>query len=218
MSALAGDDEWHEKRREAPRDASKAIGVDQKGRPVYPDHCVVIPGTKRPDGTRRKDRRVRAEQLPDGTWKSYVPQDEVEKYEVAPGRSGPQRRLPGAAPPGAAPAEASAGPGGDKPMSKSAKKNAARKAAKEKAVSEAASAAPAAPAAAPAGAPAASEEEELQKKAKALKKKLKQVAELQTKVDGGLAPSDEQKEKLGRGDALRAELAAAEERLSRLGI
>ena len=58
----------------------------------------------------------------------------------------------------------------------------------------------------------------LQKKAKALKKKLKQVAELQTKVDGGLAPSDEQKEKLGRGDALRAELAAAEERLSRLGI
>ena len=97
MSALAGDDEWHEKRREAPRDASKAIGVDQKGRPVYPDHCVVIPGTKRPDGTRRKDRRVRAEQLPDGTWKSYVPQDEVEKYEVAPGRSGPQRRLPGAA-------------------------------------------------------------------------------------------------------------------------
>ena len=88
MSALAGDG-WHEQRREAPRDANTAIGKDQNGRPVYPDKCVVIPGTKRPDGTRRKDRRVRAEQLPDGTWKSYVPQDEVEKYETRASRNAP---------------------------------------------------------------------------------------------------------------------------------
>ena len=196
MSALAGDG-WHEQRREAPRDANTAIGVDQNGRPVYPDKCVVIPGTKRPDGTRRKDRRVRAEQLPDGTWKSYVPQDEVEKYETRASRNAPAPRRPGAPPPGSAPAA-----GGDaaKPLSKSAKKNAARKAAKEKAL-EAAATAP---------------EDDLAKRAKALKKKLKSVSELQAKVDGGLAPNAEQAEKLGRAAELRADLADVEARLARL--
>ena len=196
MSALAGDG-WHEQRREAPRDVNMAIGVDQNGRPVYPDKCVVIPGTKRPDGTRRKDRRVRAEQLPDGTWKSYVPQDEVEKYETRASRNAPAPRRPGAPPPGSAPAA-----GGDaaKPLSKSAKKNAARKAAKEKAL-EAAATAP---------------EDDLAKRAKALKKKLKSVSELQAKVDGGLAPNAEQAEKLGRAAELRADLADVEARLARL--
>ena len=196
MSALAGDG-WHEQRREAPRDLNTAIGVDQNGRPVYPDKCVVIPGTKRPDGTRRKDRRVRAEQLPDGTWKSYVPQDEVEKYETRASRNAPAPRRPGAPPPGSAPAA-----GGDaaKPLSKSAKKNAARKAAKEKAL-EAAATAP---------------EDDLAKRAKALKKKLKSVSELQAKVDGGLAPNAEQAEKLGRAAELRADLADVEARLARL--
>ena len=196
MSALAGDG-WREQRREAPRDANTKIGVDQNGRPVYPDKCVVIPGTKRPDGTRRKDRRVRAEQLPDGTWKSYVPQDEVEKYETRASRNAPAPRRPGAPPPGSAPAA-----GGDaaKPLSKSAKKNAARKAAKEKAL-EAAATAP---------------EDDLAKRAKALKKKLKSVSELQAKVDGGLAPNAEQAEKLGRAAELRADLADVEARLARL--
>ena len=63
------------------RDTADAIGVDQDGRPVYADHCVIIQGTERPDGTRRKDRRVRAEQRPDGSWKSFVPQEEVSKYD-----------------------------------------------------------------------------------------------------------------------------------------
>ena len=213
MSALAGDG-WHEQRREAPRDANTAIGKDQNGRPVYPDKCVVIPGTKRPDGTRRKDRRVRAEQLPDGTWKSYVPQDEVEKYETRASRNAPAPRRPGAPPPGSAPAA-----GGDaaKPLSKSAKKNAARKAAKEKALEAAATApAAAAPVAAAAPAAAAAPEDDLAKRAKALKKKLKSVSELQAKVDGGLAPNAEQAEKLGRAAELRADLADVEARLARL--
>ena len=213
MSALAGDG-WHEQRREAPRDVNMAIGVDQNGRPVYPDKCVVIPGTKRPDGTRRKDRRVRAEQLPDGTWKSYVPQDEVEKYETRASRNAPAPRRPGAPPPGSAPAA-----GGDaaKPLSKSAKKNAARKAAKEKALEAAATApAAAAPVAAAAPAAAAAPEDDLAKRAKALKKKLKSVSELQAKVDGGLAPNAEQAEKLGRAAELRADLADVEARLARL--
>ena len=52
--------------------------------------------------------------------------------------------------------------------------------------------------------------DDLAKKAKGLKKKLKQIDELQAKVDGGLAPSDEQKDKLSRKAALAAELADVE--------
>ena len=213
MSGLAEkDDEWLEKRREAPRDVADSIGVDQNGRPVYKDKCVVIPGTKRPDGTRRKDRRVRAEQQPDGTWKSFVPQDEVEKFETR--RAGPPPKVPGAAPVGAAPA--GSGNGFDKPMSKSAKKNAARKAAKALAA-----ASTPAPAPAPAAAAEAREltpEEELGKKVKNLKKKLKQISELQTKVDDGLAPSEEQAEKLSRRLPLKAELKVLETRLKNMAI
>ena len=74
------------------------VGKDQDGRDVYADKSVVVPGSLRPDGTRRKDLRVRAEQRPDGSWRSFVPQDEVKKYEV-------RARRP-ANPPGAAAASA----------------------------------------------------------------------------------------------------------------
>ena len=72
----------------------EVVGKDQDGRDVYADKSVVVPGSLRPDGTRRKDLRVRAEQRPDGSWRSFVPQDEVKKYEV-------RARRP-ANPPGAA--------------------------------------------------------------------------------------------------------------------
>ena len=48
---------------------------------------------------------------------------------------------------------------------------------------------------------------------KKLKKKLKQVEELEKKVAGGLAPSAEQAEKLARKPQLVEELAAVEARL-----
>ena len=46
--------------------------LDKYGRVIQEDGTVVIPGTKRPDGTRRKDMRVK----PD-----YMPPDELAKYE-----------------------------------------------------------------------------------------------------------------------------------------
>lgn len=52
--------------------------------------------------------------------------------------------------------------------------------------------------------------EELAKKAKGLKKKIKQIDELAAKVAGGLAPSDEQRDKLSRKPGLEKELAAVE--------
>jgi len=209
MSALDDDGDWHAARRTAPRDASSAIGKDQNGRPVYADKCVVIPGTKRPDGSRRKDQRVRAEQLPDGSWKSFVPQEEVERYSTARHRGGPAPSgPPGSAPPG------SGAPAGAAAPSKSAKKNAARKAAKERAAAEAAAAVPPAPAAAP---PAAADDDPA-KRAKALRKRLKQINELEVKIAGGHAPSPEQAEKVARGEALRAELSDVEARLAAVGI
>ena len=52
--------------------------------------------------------------------------------------------------------------------------------------------------------------DDLAKKAKGLKKKIKQIDELAAKVAGGLAPSDEQRDKLSRKPGLETELAAVE--------
>ena len=73
MSALAAIDE------QSATPELAVVGRDQDGRAVYEDHSVILPGTLRPDGSRRKDRRVRAEQKPDGTWRIFVPQEEVAK-------------------------------------------------------------------------------------------------------------------------------------------
>ena len=195
------------------------VGKDQDGRDVYADKSVVVPGSLRPDGTRRKDLRVRAEQRPDGSWRSFVPQDEVKKYEV-------RARRP-ANPPGAA-----AGPPLPPPLfkreapagSRSARRAAARRRAREAAplapVAETAEAAEA-PAPAPvaekaeaAEAPAADAGDELRRRAKGLMKKLKAVTDLQARVDAGLTPNDQQAEKLARRGELEKELAAAMEALA----
>ena len=194
------------------------VGKDQDGRDVYADKSVVVPGSLRPDGTRRKDLRVRAEQRPDGSWRSFVPQDEVKKYAV-------RARRP-ANPPGAA-----AGPPLPPPLfkreapagSRSARRAAARARAREAAplapvaetVAETAEAAEApASAEAPAPAPAADAGDELRRRAKGLTKKLKAVTDLQARVDAGLTPNDQQVEKLARRGDLEKELAAAMEALA----
>ena len=180
------------------------VGKDQDGRDVYADKSVVVPGSLRPDGTRRKDLRVRAEQRPDGSWRSFVPQDEVKKYAVRarrpanpPGTAGPPL------PPPLFKREAPAG-------SRSARRAAARRRARE--------AAPLAPVAeteaAEAPAPAADAGDELRRRAKGLTKKLKAVTDLQARVDAGLTPNDQQAEKLARRGDLEKELAAAMEALA----
>jgi len=195
------------------------VGKDQDGRDVYADKSVVVPGSLRPDGTRRKDLRVRAEQRPDGSWRSFVPQDEVKKYAV-------RARRP------ANPSGAAAGPPLPPPLfkreapagSRSARRAAARRRAREAAplapVTEAAEAteapAPAAETAeaAEAPAPAADAGDELRRRAKGLTKKLKAVTDLQARVDAGLTPNDQQAEKLARRGDLEKELAAAMEALA----
>ena len=189
----------------------EVVGKDQDGRDVYADKSVVVPGSLRPDGTRRKDLRVRAEQRPDGSWRSFVPQDEVKKYEV-------RARRP-ANPPGAA-----AGPPLPPPLfkreapagSRSARRAAARRRAREAAplapVAETAEAAEAPAPAADAG--AADAGDELRRRAKGLTKKLKAVSELEARVAAGLEPNAQQAEKLARRGELEKELAAAMEALA----
>ena len=182
------------------------VGKDQDGRDVYADKSVVVPGSLRPDGTRRKDLRVRAEQRPDGSWRSFVPQDEVKKYAV-------RARRP-ANPPGAA-----AGPPLPPPLFKReapAGSRSARRAAARRRAREAAPLAPVAETAeaAEAPAPAADAGDELRRRAKGLTKKLKAVTDLQARVDAGLTPNDQQTEKLARRGELEKELAAAMEALA----
>ena len=182
------------------------VGKDQDGRDVYADKSVVVPGSLRPDGTRRKDLRVRAEQRPDGSWRSFVPQDEVKKYAV---RARRPTNPPGAAagpplPPPLFKREAPAG-------SRSARRAAARRRARE--------AAPLAPVAetaeaTEAPAPAADAGDELRRRAKGLTKKLKAVSELETRVAAGLEPNAQQAEKLARRGELEKELAQAMEALA----
>ena len=182
------------------------VGKDQDGRDVYADKSVVVPGSLRPDGTRRKDLRVRAEQRPDGSWRSFVPQDEVKKYAV-------RARRP-ANPPGAA-----AGPPLPPPLFKReapAGSRSARRAAARRRAREAAPLAPVAETAeaAEAPAPAADAGDELRRRAKGLTKKLKAVTDLQARVAAGLEPNAQQTEKLARRGDLEKELAAAMEALA----
>lgn len=171
---MCDEDEWHgpsssSSSQSKSGERREAIGRDQNGRAVYSDRCVIIPGTLRSDGTRRKDRRVRAEQNADGSWRSFVPQEEVEAYETRAHREARNlaaRKIPGM------PEEEVA-----KIKSKSARRNEARRLKKQEIVVEEVD----------------EEDIDLDKKAKNLKKKLRQIAELKLKVDlGKVEPSPDQ--------------------------
>lgn len=102
------------------------------------------------------------------------------------------------------------------PESRNKKRRDAQKKRKEAAEAEAQLTPPPSQVSAEVEAPSLLTQDDLLKKQKGLKKKLKAVAELQAKVDGGLAPSADQRDKLDRAKALEAELADIERKLGDL--
>ncbi|KAJ3035566.1 hypothetical protein HDV00_003664 [Rhizophlyctis rosea] len=173
----------------------------------------IIAASRRPDGTIRKERKVRP---------GFVPQEDVVRYsnEKVEASKVPKGYIPGMTPKSTTPAADPV------PKSKSAKKNAAR-AAKKAAEREAGTAegkedtvVTTAPAdAAGNGAPAeAGGSADAEKKLKNLRKKLRQIEELQARTDKGEELIAEQKEKLAGRITVEEEISEIEAALKKLAV
>ncbi|KAI8905691.1 hypothetical protein PhCBS80983_g02590 [Powellomyces hirtus] len=179
----------------------------------------VIPATRRPDGTVRKERKVRP---------GFVPQEDVTRYSNArvEATKVPEGYVPGLPTQNTTPNSASV----DVSASKSAKKNAKRKVKKAaEADPEDLSLSTVTPSTKPATAslpatniatpPASSSAAEPEKRLKALRKKLRQIEDLETKQASATIPLiPEQLEKISTKPAIESEITELEKAVAALSL
>ncbi|KAJ3299438.1 hypothetical protein HK104_008944 [Borealophlyctis nickersoniae] len=203
----------------------------------------LVGGTRRPDGSVRKERKVRP---------GFVPQEDVSRYtnEKVELTRVPKGYVPGANVAPRSAGDAAGNTAGGPPKSKSAKKNAARNAKKqaERDATNAGtgtgtetgtgaggngaapsgtvrageggsnSAAATTQSSAPAPPPAATGAADAEKKLKNLRKKLRQIEEIQARADKGEALLPEQKEKLAARSKVDQEIGDLEAAVKKMQI
>ncbi|KAJ3096267.1 hypothetical protein HDU97_006072 [Phlyctochytrium planicorne] len=188
------------------------------------DDQKVIGGSLRPDGTVRKERKVRP---------GFVPLEEMEKYSNSRMEAAkvPVGYIPGLNTPSTA---SSSQPKPDEALSKNAKKNAKKREKKKEAAAAGASGAgdddQVDEGSTPAGSSALKAKDdsaasnngqvdgpvELEKKLKALRKKLRQIEELEAKDASTLL--EEQVEKISKKSETADAIASLEASLKKLGL
>ncbi|KAJ3056288.1 hypothetical protein HK097_007500 [Rhizophlyctis rosea] len=180
----------------------------------------VIAASRRPDGTIRKERKVRP---------GFVPQEDVTRYsnEKVEASKVPKGYVPGMVLKSAPPTASDSAP-----KSKSAKKNAARAAKKAAEKESGEGAGLGSQSSAPAPAPAPSKEApvptapacfssttaDAEKKLKNLRKKLRQIEELQDRADKGEELVAEQKEKLAGRKKVEDDISELEAAVKKLSV
>ncbi|GFR42371.1 hypothetical protein Agub_g3026 [Astrephomene gubernaculifera] len=175
----------------------------------------VIAGSVRPDGTVRKERRIRAGYTPQDEQPVYQSRGTVAKQNVptCPGMDEAEvAALKQQAAKGKKPSNPSSQPAKPKPAATQQQPSSSGNGS-----SAAASAQPAAPAPAPAAAPE-DPKAALEKQIRTLRKKVRQCADLAEKRAAGGSLDKDQEEKLARGAEWEKEVQQLEEQLAKLGV
>ncbi|KAJ3081586.1 hypothetical protein HK102_002247 [Quaeritorhiza haematococci] len=185
----------------------------------------IIPASRRPDGSVRKERKVRP---------GYVPQEDVATYknQKAETFKAPEGYVPGIGvvnKPSSPSRQQQLVYEEDLAKSKTAKKNEKRKMKKilermsapiEPEVTQSSSNATSTSSqtSKPTSAPTSSSPDDIEKKIKNLRKKLRQIDDIQKKADSGETLLPEQKEKLEKKGSVEAEIAELEKSLGALSV
>ncbi|KAH8550556.1 partner of Y14 and mago [Umbelopsis sp. PMI_123] len=164
--------------------ATNASGIVGDGEDRY------IPGSRRPDGTYRKERKVRP---------GFTPAEDVVRYS----NTRIEASKPSQYPPGYTPKTKPVAPSGGKKKANKTEKGDSTAAPSRQQDTKSAEA----PGTTPLANPTLSPATEMEKRIKALQKKLRQIDELKAKKSSGTSLNAEQLDKIAKAKSLEEELS-----------